>query len=93
MLGDTGNKWAVCILLVLFYALFTLDVCICVSITIKITLMKRMGSDPFCVFVFAVTIDAMSNFDSDVDTNAWKVPEDIVQTNVYASSYACKQYK
>ena len=35
------------------YALFTLDICFCINITVKLTLTQRKGSDPFCAFMFA----------------------------------------
>ena len=41
---------------------------IATNFTVKLTLTQRMSSDPFCVCV-CVTIDAMLNFDSEVDIN------------------------
>ena len=40
-----------------------------VSIAMQ-TLMQRLGSDPFSGVCACIAIDAMLNFDSDVDTNA-----------------------
>ena len=48
--------------------LFTLHVYI--NITVKLTKTQRMGSDLISAFLFAITIDAMLNFDGDVDVNA-----------------------
>ena len=53
-------------------AFFTLDVCVyvCVNIIVKLTLTQKMGSDPFCAFVFASPLMHLLTFDSEVDANA-----------------------
>ena len=56
--------------LLTLHALFTLDVYVCINVTVKLTLKYRMGSDPFSAFLLVSPLMKGLNSDGNVDLNA-----------------------